>query len=222
MSPFQLYIGLEREVRKYKDNLQLSTADLTYWLNKALNEYVDNFYKDFDSSEENKQTLGGLIDSGTLSLGSTNAYDSSTNLNTYSFGDTNTRFLLSERVSVTIDGTTYTYNVKPITIDELTSEVRNPYSPYKIHMTYSTPLRYIEDNDIILVSDSNSTLGTYTYIRLLNPTPFTIASALDTSEYTELPSKTHTELITIATRQIIENENTERYQTYNIEEIKSK
>jgi len=41
MSPFQIYTAFEKEIRQYKPEAKVNTSDTTYWLNKAVNEYVD-------------------------------------------------------------------------------------------------------------------------------------------------------------------------------------
>jgi hypothetical protein len=222
MSPFQIYIGIEREVRKYKEGLKLSSADITYFLNKALNEFVDTRANEFDSTEELKRALGNLVTSATVASSTVTNYDTNTRLNAFAFADTSTRRIVSERVTMTIGTTATTVAVKPITLDQLNTEVKDPFSTYKVRLGECKPLRYDSGNGIVLVGQSTYSLTNYICVKIINPTPFTIASASDVSEYTQLPVKTHTELITIAARQIIENESANRYQAYNIEEIKSK
>lgn len=222
MSPFQIYIGIEREVRKYKDDLKLSSADITYYANKALNEFVDSRYHSFDSTEELKRDLGNLITTVVVASPTVTTYNTITRLNAFAFADTYTRFIVSERVTMTVGTVATTVPIKPITLDQLNEEIKDPYSPYKLRMGEARPLRYNAGTGVVLVGETAYALTNYTCVRIINPTPFTIASASDTSEFTQIPTKAHTELITIAARQIIENESANRYQAYNIEEVKSK
>lgn len=222
MNYSQLYIGINREVKNYINDLELTSADITYWLNKAINEYVDEKAADLDKIEEIKQALKGLVDSGTISVGATTSIDSDSNRTVYALPDTNTRVFLSERVAVTYTSGVKSERVQPVTFDQLNIKIEDPYSMHFNRMDTCTPLRYLEDSDIILVSDSTLTLGNYSYIRLLSPTPFTISNAENTSAYTELPDKAHSEIITRAVRMIVENTDPQRYQVYLAEEQKSK
>jgi hypothetical protein len=223
MSPFQLYIGVEKEVRKFKSDLQLSTADITYFLNKALNEFVDYKYSLFDTSEEAKTDLKGLVETVLIEDPSSITTLNNATLNSFNFTFTNVRFVLSERVQITLENDiTKIVGVKPTTIDNLNIELKNPYSPFRLHLNEAKPLRYYDASNAIIVGDYNYTVDNYTCIMLTNPSPFTIDSAMDTTEYYVIPKKSHNELITIAVRQILENSSNQRYQTYNLEEQKSK
>ena len=222
MNYSQLYIGVSREVNNYINDIELTSADITYWLNKAINEYVDEKAADFDKIEEVRQSLKGLIDSGSISAGATTSIDSDSNRTLYTLPDTNTKLLLNERVAVTYSSGVQSERVQPITLDQLNIKVEDPFSMHFNRMNTCTPLRYLAGTNVVLVSDATLTLGDYSYIRLLNPTPLTISSAESTSAYTELPIKAHAEIITKAVRMIIENTDPQRYQMYLAEEQKTK
>jgi len=222
MTYLQIYIGVEREVRKFNSDIKLSSSDISYWLNKAVNEFIDAKYHRFDISEEIKRDLDYLIRPFELTTPVVTSFNSNTNLYTFTFPDYTTRFILTEQATINVNGVLSVMPIKPITLDQLNVEVLSPFSPYKLHMGEAKPLRYDSDYKSVLVADSAYTIPTYKGLRLINPTPFTVESASDTSDYIELPAKVHPELITITVRQILENESSPRYQTYNIEEVKSK
>lgn len=222
MSPFQLYIAIDREIKKYDLPKHVTTSDITYWINKSINEYVDEKMLNIDKTEEIRQSLKGLINSGTITAGTTTSIDSTSNKTPYALPDQDTRLFLSEKVSINYGSITKTESVLPVTFDQLNIKLNDPFSMHFERMNTSRPLRYIEGSDVILVTDAGVTVGTYSYIRLLNPTPFTVSSASDTSEYTELPAKAHQEIISKTVRMVIDNINPERYSEYSVEEIKSK
>ncbi len=221
MNPFQLYIGVSREVRKFKDDISLTTADITYWLNKALDEFVDTRYSVINSDEEARRDLDTLIQES-LNIspnGSSTIYD-----NTLGYDITKPaglRYILSEQATITVSTVSKTTNVKPISLDRLNFKLEDPFSEHNLSFGKATPLRYEVDSEIILVVKSGYTVDDYSVTYIETPARFVILDAEDTTEYALLPAKTHKELISIASRMILENESNPRYQTATIEEIKS-
>lgn len=221
MSPFQLYIGVSREAREFKSDISLSTADITYWLNKALDEFVDTRYSIIDSDEEARRDLDTIIQQSSALAAGVGAVIYDNTLGYTISKPTGLRYILSEKASITVASVLKTTNVKPISLDRLNFKLEDPFSEHNLSFGKATPLRYEIDGDIVLVGKDDYTINTYTVIYIETPDRFVILDAEDTTEYTIIPSKTHKELISIATRMILENESNPRYQTTTIEELKS-
>jgi len=221
MSPFQLYIGVSRETREFKSDIVLSTADITYWLNKALDELVDTRYAVIDSDEESKRDLDTLIQESAALAAGTGAVIYDNTLGYTISKPTGLRYILSEKAGITVNSVTKTVNVRPISLDRLNFKLEDPFAEHNLSFGKAMPLRYEVDGDIILVGKDDYIINTYTVTYIETPDRFVILDAEDQTEYSILPVKTHKELISIATRMILENESNPRYQTTTIEELKS-
>jgi hypothetical protein len=222
MSPLQIYLGVEREVRKFKDNIQLNTADITYWLNKALNEFIDTRYENLDKNEESKQDLQSLITSATPTLSSSSSLYDGVIYYTCS-KPSDLRYIINERATVVVNSVQKTTSVKPIQYDRLNFKLEDPFSEFRLSFGKAIPFRYEQNGSIFLVCTTEYTIlaGSYNVTYIKNPTLFTISDVETTTEYSVMPAKTHKELISIAARMIIENESNPRYQTVAIEEQKT-
>jgi len=230
MKYFQLYIGVDKEVRKYIDNINITSADVTYWLNKALDEFINTRYRKYEQDEESREDLRYLYAESTLTpeagteslMGTSVAYNFDLSALSY-------RFITNERATISFGGATKIVSVKPVTKDQFNIKINDPFSEHVLHLQNAIPLKLDREvssggttTSISLISDGNYSITDYKLMYIMNPTKFVILDAGNTSDYTDLSEKASKELITISTRMIIENLSNPRYNTISAEEMKQK
>lgn len=218
MNSFKLYTSFDREIRNRKDGLFVNTAEVTYWLNKALQEFVDKKYMDYQGSEDVIQDLKGLYTPATINVFVvTSEYPNTTTGALAS----NVRYITNERCIITYSGSNINVKITPVTQDTINSKVKDPFSQHIYHQGKAEPLRQIEGSKIYLTTDGSYTIYEYAYKYLKDPTLFTIQSAVSLATLTEFPHKAYKEILAIAVRMCLENNSLARYNTYNLEEKKT-
>lgn len=111
-------------------------------------------------------------------------------------------------------------NIVPTTSDTLESSIEtinrqldNSLSEHKIKYGKAKPLRLIQTNLIMLVTDGNYNIQQYQMSYLKNPDKINIhTNPLD--EYTDMPEHTHIEIVKLAAQMYLENTIDNRYNTY--------
>jgi hypothetical protein len=216
MSPFQIYTSFEKEIRQYKPDTKVNTTDTTYWLNKAINEYVDKKYKEGITSEENKRALESLIVSDVtstinVSTSIANAYEATLPVDL--------RYCLSDELEITMNGVTSRMPATDITYDKYTAKIFDPYSEHNSRYGEAYPLKLTGNGAVngkaIIVTDGKYTVTNYRingYIK--NPTLFTVSSAATMTEYAQFNVNSQRDIIELAVKMYLENEANPRYRTY--------
>lgn len=218
MTPFKLYTSFNREVRNLKEGTTVNTAEVTYWLNKALEEFVDKKYTDFEAAEDVIQDLKNLL----LAGNEITTYAGSSTPPSYTCTlASNVRYIVQEDVIINVEGTTSTRKITPITTDIFNIKVKDPFSQHNLHQGNAEPLRYFIGQQVLLVTDGNYSITNYKYRYIKNPTLFKIQDAISISTLQELPHKAYKEILAIAIRMFLENNSNARYNTYNLEEKKT-
>ena len=95
------------------------------------------------------------------------------------------------------------------------SELENSLSEHRLRYCLAKPLRLIEDNNIILITDGNYKVSEYKITYLSKPSDITIDNA--TVEYTDLPEHTHMEIVKLAVQLFLSTKATNNYQIYSNE-----
>lgn len=104
-------------------------------------------------------------------------------------------------------------DVLEATIENIDRQKQNSLSEYRLHGTSARPLRLIQGNEIHLYTDGNYNIKNYvlTYLRI----PKRISLTADPfSEWTEMASHTHQEIVKLAAELYLENKANPRYQSY--------
>jgi len=229
MTPFKLYIAFDREIRNRKDGLFINTAEVTYWLNKAVQEFVDKKYAEFEGNEDVSQDLKGLSSSGSVTT-----FYALTNLNTnatYCSLNSDVRYITNEQVTIgipNVSGIIKRTKITPVTLDTYNIKLKDPFSKHLLHMQDAEPLRLMETNRVILTTDGNYTITTYYYRYIKEPAVFTVQSAGETTNTSvityptsQLPHKAFKEIIAIAVRMCLGNQSNNRLNSHLLEENRS-
>jgi hypothetical protein len=214
MTPFKLYTSFNREVRNFKEGTSINTAEITYWLNKALEEFVDKKYTDFEGAEDVIQDLKNLLYAGNISTTYAGSSVPPSYVGTLA---SDVRYIVQENVVINAGGTIINSKITPSSLDVINIKIKDPFSQHILHQGNAEPLRYFVEKQVLLVASEDYTITNYKYRYIKNPTLFKIQDALSTSTLQELPHKAYKEILAAAIRMFLENNSNARYNTYNNE-----
>ena len=191
----------------YKASL-LSTSE-TYWF--RVGEEVDIVYQ---SSTTAVATLSGLTSGNYYLVSGTGTV---THGSAYVDGD---YFLATGSTYSVSDSTTYVYpctlkrqGITETTSDVYRQEIDNPYSEHVFENYKAKPLRIFKGSDVELITDG--TYGIYNYYIKYIKKPIEVNST--TSQSSDMPEHMHDEIVKLAANMILENIESQRYQTHTIE-----
>ena len=234
MKYFQLYTSVSREVA----NNKVTTADITYWFNRAIQEFVDNRYKGVDElgvSFEQDQDVSQDLKLLYKTFSTTTLTTSTDFANGYEYVlPIDIRYITNEQCNIQFTSNsatvTVTTKVTPVTQDNINVKLEDPFSPHRLYLLEAKPLRLFKASGtttpssvVVLVTDGNYIISKYNGRYLREPRYLVIQDAANTTDsYPDFAEKALKEIITICVRMILENTTSERYKTYNIEEEKAK
>ena len=225
MNYVELQEAFELEIDKLDNNLEKpTTSDIEYWLMAGLDKFIKTRYsginyklKGFEQDQKRIDDLRTLVTRKTYSF---DTYPEEYTLvlpDNYMFalGETAVIFSNNPCWPVGPSGQPRTKNVDILeaTVENIDRQKQNSLSEYRLHGTNARPLRLFEGKEVHLYTDGNYNIRNYilTYLRMpnkisLTETPF--------SEYTDMPSATHLEIVKLAAELYLENKANPRYQTY--------
>lgn len=235
MTGLEFQVAFQRELNQLDEAPEFNTRDIVFWLNYGILRFVKTRYSGVNAKRESVgQTQKRIDDLRTLvvedvitpiSAAVTNfpdAYEATI--------PTNYMFTLSEEVDITFtDLTTTSYTkrvgVKEVNTGNYVKEYADPYSEYHLHHNVATPLRLFiggtgAPNDLVVfITDGNYTVDTYYLVYLKFPTPLVLddntdITAWQTTQYTDLPKHTHSEVVKLAVASALENTGNPRYEAY--------
>ena len=201
MSPREFQGAFEYEINKY-DQVGIVKSDVIfYWLNTSLIQFVEtkfsNNKESFEETQKVTDELKNLVTEVSIDTTSYTFRD-----NGYKASLPNNYFhKLNEEVKITYTDAEGTVVNKRVGIIESSSAVvtemlADPYSPHRLHYGNAKPLRLFTDVSVILLSDGQYSVPTY-YLRYLRM-PSSITLDNHDTEYTDLPSFTHEDIVRVA------------------------
>lgn len=102
------------------------------------------------------------------------------------------------------------------TIETIDSIVRNSLSEHHFKYLSARPIRLVENNKILLITDGNYKISEYKLTYLRRPVKIDIHK-FPYDEYTDMPQHTHSEIVKLAVAMYLENQRSDRYNTYSTE-----
>lgn len=97
------------------------------------------------------------------------------------------------------------------TIENIDRQLANSLSEHRLKYCMARPLKLIQNDKIILITDSNYRVVKYMITYLRKPSHIQTNDDL-TQEYTDLPDMTHVEIVKLAVRLYSANKPTQNYQ----------
>lgn len=201
--------------------------ELDYWINKAINVFVDTRYSGFNIKRESLEqtqkltedlkTLVKEVRAITLTAGGTTDKPNSY-LVTMSTTASDYRIKMDEEVEITFTvpqtGIVITkrQGITECTSDSYRTYIDNPYSEHRLHYMEAKPLRLFKNNTVELISDGTYTITKYFLKYIKNPAVVSIISTPNVS--CDLPLHTHRSIVNIVVTMLLENIESIRHQTF--------
>lgn len=220
MTGLQFYTNVQRELNQLENTPEMNTVDLKHWLNKALKEWYEEKYIEFQRTQKITDEISPLITNATITSGSISSGNYTNSYLVDLSSITDYRHVISERVKISFTNLLGTsvekyVNVKPVTHDRVNYELKNPLGSHVLRYDEAEPLRLNINDNVDIITDGNYSITEYKLNYLKEPTAITNS----TSTYVDLPKFVHYDIVEKAVRMIIEQTgNTNRYQTSSIEE----
>lgn len=144
MTGLELYTEIQRQINNLDNLLYIPSSEITMALNKAINVYIETFYKIFESDELSRKRLNKLVKTAKIynEVNNPPLIDLSIDLefNGYflykiNFNITNLKFVVLELGKIIKNPNSeifLTSKIVPINLDAVTSNTNNPFKkPYK-------------------------------------------------------------------------------------------
>jgi len=205
------------------------TEELDFWLNEAIDRYVKTRYtglnvkgESFEQSQKRIDDLRTLVTETRLVPTTTGGTSDKPNLHLIPVANfpANYMLFLNDEVSITFNNevtgvsTTLRTSTTPCTSDTYSYMVNDPYSEHRLHLGTAKPLRMFTAKGVELIPDGTLYTIPYYYMKYLR-TPATVVYATGTD--CDLPEHTHREIVLLTVRILIENIESQRYNTHTVE-----
>lgn len=194
-------IRFERQVAQiipdYTDNRKLNSDTIFFYINKALGDYVKEYYRVFQRNQEVSDKLRRLVTTKTYHQSD---FDVQSNKFSADYPD-DYMFALGETTYIQIKDNkcpnlvVKAKDVIEATIESVDRRLEDSLSEYHLRHNQAKPIRVYTDNKIVLYTDGNYNINTYDLTYLKEPKK--LGNAL-TEEYEDLPEYALTEVVDVA------------------------
>ena len=230
MTGIQFQEAFEREINQFNDVFNKPTSTETeYWLNQGLEKFYKTRYSGINFKQLGFEQNQKRIDDLRTLVSKVTSEPTSTNDKTYQVVLPKDYFtLLGDTAGIQPIGDNecwekendeyvikYTDTIES-TIETVDRDKQDSLSEYRLKYCFARPLRLIENNNIILYTDGNYKVSSYTLTYLKRPSKIDIHTS-PYSEYTNMPAHTHSEIVKLAAQMYIENKGNQRYNSYSNE-----
>lgn len=233
MRYIELQEAFEIEINKLDDGLtKPKSTDTEWWLNRGLEKFYKTRYSGLNSKQKGFEQNQKRIDD----LRTLVKVEKFTEINKISNSEYSVNIpedyliLLGDRVGIQpSDGITIdcwskiddNYVIKygdtiEATIENIDRQISNSLSEYHLKYAYARPLKLIQNDNILLITDGKYKISEYimTYLRK----PIKIDLHKDPmAQYTDMPEHTHSEIVKLAAQMYLENQKDERYTSFSNE-----
>lgn len=203
MTEREFQIAFERQLQTiipgYNIQFKLNSDTIFYYINRTKDEYIKQLYRVFQQNQEITDKLRTLVKKGTME-GMNFTKDGNRWSTVY---PDDYLFALGEEVYITIRKNncpnliTKTRDVIEATIETVDRILENSLSEYHLHHNQARPVRLYTENNIVLITDGNYDIDSYSLTYLRNG--YDLGNDL-TKEYTDLPKMDHQEIVDAAVR----------------------
>lgn len=218
------YVKLELDKTSSLELPAFEPEEIDYWLNEAIRKFIESRYsgdniknKSFEESQKRIDDLRSLVEISSPTVTASTEYTNGWQ------ADLPVDYLHAIAHEVTIayppvaQTNTVNFPVKQISHDELYKYLQNPFGSHVFHLNRAEPLLFYKststDGDIVIITDGNYdiTALNLNYLR----TPATVD--LGTTTDCDLPDHTHGEIVKLTANMMLENIESQRYQTHSRE-----
>jgi len=219
MTSREMQIAFEIEANIQDPTNKLSTIEIYYWLNRGVDKFVKTRYDGYNNKREGFEESQKRIDDLRTLIKEVviNTSAGSNKPNSYIATLPNDyMFSVGEEAAITytnLQSQTITsrQGLIEITTDRYRKELDNPLSDFTLQNDWAYPLRLFYNTYVELISDGQYTIPTF-YLRYIK-----IPVIIDGNNDCDLPLQSHIEIVKFAVQMFIENQVSNRYQTYSAE-----
>lgn len=219
MTSREMQIAFEIEANIQDPTNKLSTIEIYYWLNRGVDKFVKTRYDGYNNKREGFEESQKRIDDLRTLIKEVviNTSAGSNKPNSYIATLPNDyMFSVGEEAAITytnLQSQTITsrQGLIEITTDRYRKELDNPLSDFTLQNDWAYPLRLFYNTYVELISDGQYTIPTF-YLRYIK-----IPVIIDGNNNCDLPLQSHIEIVKFAVQMFIENQVSNRYQTYSAE-----
>lgn len=208
MTEREFQINVERQLNtiipNYNVMIKFPSDTLFYHINRAKDNYVNQFFRAFQRNQEISDNIRTLV--------KTEAYNSADFTVAGKKWETSYPIdyihAVGENVYIYIKDNkcnnlvVHESDVLEATIENISSQLNNSLSDHRLRYNQARPLRLYTDNGIVLYTDGNYGISDYelTYLRKAKD----LGSLEDLNkEYTDLPENTHQEIVDLAVQMLV-------------------
>lgn len=211
MTGREFQINVERQLNTlitgYNTSIKFNSDLLFYYINRAKDSYVKQFFRVFQQNQEISDNIRTLVTTKTYSSDDITAMGARYEVEYPS----DYVFAVGENVYIAIKSgynvcTNITKSVETdvleATVENLSSQLNNSLSDHRLRHNIAKPIRVYQDNKIVLYTDGKYSISNYklTYLRKAKDLG---AYADLTKEYTDLPENTHQEIVDLAVQLLL-------------------
>ena len=203
--------------------------ELDFWINEAIDRYVKTRYsglnvkgESFEQSQKRIDDLRTLVTETRIVPTASNNSSDKPNLYLVDINDFPADYMLFLNDEVYIQfnnevtgATTHLRtSTTPCTSDTYSFMVNDPYSEHRLHLGTAKPLRMFTAKGVELIPDGTLYSIEYYYMKYLrNPATVMYSNGTDC----DLPDHTHREIVLLTVKILIENIESQRFNTHNVE-----
>jgi len=182
--------------------------EIDFWLNKAIEQFVDNQYKIFEETQYVTEALKPLVEEDIFATYS-GSYGNANKENCFTsdiFSPDEHRFAIGEEVNIvytdiiSLDLVTKRQGITECSQLSYRQFLDNPYSEHRLHYGEAKPLRLFVQNYVELITDGNYSVTDYIIRYIKNPITVSLSST-----DCNLPIFTHHKIVDIAVSMLLEN-----------------
>lgn len=229
------YIKLELDKTSSLELPAFEQEEIDYWFDDATLRFVKNRYtasnmkkESFEQSEKRIDDLRSLVvESSPITTSGDGTHYPNSEVFSLS-GLIDYLFSLRENVEITASTVTTAVSITPVTHDNVNFKLDDPFAQHNYRLGTAKPLRlFTEDDNITVIGDGNYTIDNLRLSYLKTPmkanlSPTGVIGTADRDlDYPDLSDSVMHEIVKQAANSMIENIESQRYQTHSIEVAKS-
>lgn len=190
--------------------------EIDYCINSSIEEEVNSIAskvleKPYRTIPRGLDSINTLIETSTISATSNTSIDA----NGYSISNpSDYLYFISARATIDVDSEDKVVPVRQTPYDLVGEELANPYGHHVLRLGEAKPLMFEDNEQFMLITDGNYSVENVIFTYLRTPAVVDYENSIDC----DLPETLHLNIVKRAAGIMLENIQSERYQTHRAEE----
>lgn len=208
--------------------------EIDYWLNNLILKFIETRISDsnikkesFEETQKRIDDLRTLIKDATITTVTAGTASDKPNSYFYNLSTGASDYLhrIGEEVEISFtDSVTATTVTKRQGVTECTNDmynrfINNPFSEHRLYLNEAKPLRMFKTTYVELITDGNYTITKYFLRYIRQPATVAYTTLVATRVNCDLPSHTHQTIVDMTVATLLENIESNRYQSFKTETL---